>query len=348
MSTIKQVAQLAGVSIGTVSHVITGSVPVSKRLRSKVQAAIVELGYYPNHIARSLKTNRSRTLGIIVPDMTIPFFPRVIRGAEAAALERSYSLFAVNSDDNGTRQKELLSLLRSQRVEGILLVVAKGAATISQISELMESGVSLVCLDRMPEGLKVDSVSVDNSAAAEMGVSHLLSMGHRSIAIVTGSLALRNEQERLHGYQVAIRRAGIKLEKKLIWEGNFQPEDVAAMCREQLCNMQEQPTAIFSTNGPTGLGVLRALRDCQLQTPGDISFVTFDELIADDVFKPAVTAVVQPAYEIGFRAAEILLKRIEEGHERRAAINVRLPARLEIRETSCFVKSRMERSRTRA
>lgn len=348
MSTIKQVAQLAGVSIGTVSHVITGSVPVSKHLRSKVQAAIVELGYYPNHIARSLKTSRSRTLGIIVPDMTIPFFPRVIRGAEAAALERNYSLFAVNSDDNASRQKELLSLLRSQRVEGILLVVAKGAATISQISELMKSGVSLVCLDRMPEGLKVDSVSVDNSSAAEMGVSHLISRGHRSIAIVTGSLALRNEQERLHGYQVAIRRAGIKLDKKLIWEGNFQPEDVAAMCRERLCNAREQPTAIFSTNGPTGLGVLRALRDCHLQTPGDISFVTFDELIADDVFKPAVTAVVQPAYEIGFRAAEILLKRIEEGHKRGAPITVRLPAKLEIRETSGFVKSRMERSSSRA
>ena len=149
MSTIKQVARLAGVSIGTVSHVITGSVPVSKRLRSKVQAAIVELGYYPNHIARSLKTNRSRTLGIIVPDMTIPFFPRVIRGAEAAALERSYSLFAVNSDDNGTRQKELLSLLRSQRVEGILLVVAKGAVSCLQCrGESIRAGETLLGVGR--------------------------------------------------------------------------------------------------------------------------------------------------------------------------------------------------------
>ena len=128
MSTIKQVAELAGVSIGTVSHVITGSVPVSKRLRTKVQAAILELDYYPNHVARSLKTSKTRTLGIVVPDLTIPFFPRVIRGAEEAALERRYSLIAVNSDDNAGRERELLSLLRSQRVEGILLVVAAGAA----------------------------------------------------------------------------------------------------------------------------------------------------------------------------------------------------------------------------
>src|SRR6266853_473501 len=117
MSTIKEVADLAGVSIGTVSHVLTGSIPVSHRLRSKVEAAIRELDYHPNHVARSLKTSKTRTLGIIVPDMTIPYFPKVIRGAESAAAERGYTLIAVNSDDNEARQKELLSLLRSQRVE---------------------------------------------------------------------------------------------------------------------------------------------------------------------------------------------------------------------------------------
>lgn len=344
MSTIKEVAERAGVSIGTVSHVITGTVQVSKRLRLKVQAAIDELDYYPNHIARSLKTSKTRALGIIVPDMTIPFFPRVIRGAEAAALQRNYSLIAVNSDDNSAREKELLSLLRSQRVEGILLVVAAGIAPITQISGIEDSGVWLVCLDRIPEGLHVDSVSVDNLAAADLGVSHLISMGHRSISIVTGPLALRNEQERLQGYQKALRRAGFKLQDRLIWEGNFRPEDVAALCRERLDNARERPAAVFSTNGPTGLGVLRALRDCHLKTPGDIGFVTFDELTVDDLFTPSVTAVVQPAYEIGFRAAEILIQRIE-GY-RGGRITARLPAKLEIRESSGLVRSRVARSRT--
>src|SRR5215470_14967901 len=124
MPSIKKVAEVAGVSVGTVSHVITGSVPVSEPLRRKVHAAIRKLNYHPNHVARSLKTNKTRTLGIIVPDMTIPYFPRVIRGAETAALKRGYTLIAVNSDDDGDRQRDLLSLLRSQRVEGILLVVA--------------------------------------------------------------------------------------------------------------------------------------------------------------------------------------------------------------------------------
>jgi DNA-binding LacI/PurR family transcriptional regulator len=345
MSTIKEVAELAGVSIGTVSHVITGSVPVSKRLHSKVQNAIRELDYYPNHIARSLKTSKTRTLGIIVPDLTVPFFPRVIRGAETAALQANYSLIAVNSDDNRSREKDLLSLLRSQRVQGILLVVAGGTTPIAPVSGMKDSGISLVCLDRIPDGLETDSVSVDNFAAADMGVSHLISMGHRSIAIVTGSLALRNEQDRLQGYQKALHRAGFKLQNKLIREGNFRTEDVAAICRERLSDPRERPTAVFSTNGPTGLGVMRALRDCHLKTPGDIGFVTFDELTVDDLFTPSVTTVVQPAYEIGFRAAEILIKRIEGFGG--GPITARLPAKLEIRESSGVGRARAIRSRNR-
>jgi DNA-binding LacI/PurR family transcriptional regulator len=347
MSTIKQVAELAGVSIGTVSHVITGSVPVSKRLRGKVHAAIRELDYSPNHVARSLKTSKTRTLGIVVPDLTIPFFPRVIRGAEAAALQRNYSLVAVNSDDNAAREKELLSLLRSQRVEGILLVVAARAAPITEGYGIRDSGVSLVYLDRIPDGLQGDSVSVDSLAAADMGTSHLISMGHRSIAIVTGSLLLRNEQERLQGYQQALRRAGLKVQDELIWEGNFHPEDVAGICQARLRNSRERPTALFSTNGPTGLGVLRALRECHLKTPGDIGFVTFDELTIDNLFTPSVTAVVQPAYEIGFRAAEILIMRIEGGPVRGRPITARLPAKLEIRQSSRFVRPRAGQSRAR-
>src|SRR5579864_4211024 len=141
MSTIKEVADLAGVSIGTVSHVLTGSIPVSPRLRTKVEAAIRELDYHPNHVARSLKTSKTRTLGIVVPDMTIPYFPKVIRGAETAARQRGYSLIAVNSDDSGERQKELMSLLRSQRVEGILLVMAAAPTPLNQITRMLEAGV---------------------------------------------------------------------------------------------------------------------------------------------------------------------------------------------------------------
>src|SRR5450432_2456180 len=174
MPTIKEVADLAGVSVGTVSHVITGSVPVSEPLRIKVQAAIEELDYHPNHVARSLKTSKTRTLGIIVPDLTISFFPQIIRGAETAARERGYSLIAVNSTDDAERQQELLSLLRSQRVEGILLIAAAAPTPVNQILRLIESGVPVVCVDRIPDRIQVDSVCVDDIGAAAMGVDHLI------------------------------------------------------------------------------------------------------------------------------------------------------------------------------
>ncbi len=337
MPTIKEVADLAGVAVGTVSHVINGSVPVSDELKRKVQAAIRELDYHPNHVARSLKTSRTRTLGIIVPDMTIPYFPQVIRGAEAAARTRDYSLIAVNSDDNPVRQKELLSLLRSQRVEGILLAVSAGPTPLAQISRIMSAGIRVVCVDRIPDRLPVDSVSVEDVSAAELGIDHLLAMGHQRIAIVTGPLSLKNERQRLLGYHQALERAGLRADPDLIWEGNILTDDVTAMCQERLRDPATRPDAIFATNGPTGLGVLRALHESGLRTPEDMALVTFDELTVDDLFRPAVTTVVQPAYEIGYRAAEILLTRIHNGDgEAEEAMTIRLPATLKVRDSSRF------------
>jgi DNA-binding LacI/PurR family transcriptional regulator len=334
LPTIKRVAKLAGVSVGTVSHVITGSVPVTEPLRLKVEAAIRELNYHPNHVARSLKTSKTRTLGIVIPDMTIPFFPQVIKGAEASARERGYVCIAVNSGDDGERQKELLSLLRSQRVEGILLVVASGPTPQTQISRILESGIPIVCLDRVPDRLRVDSVSVENSDAARMGLEHLLAMGHRQIAIATGPLALRNERQRLLGCKCAFEIVGMQIDENLVWEGNLRVEDVAAMCRERLAYRGARPQAIFCTNGPTALGALRAMRECGLETPRDIAFATFDELTIDELFLPSITTIVQPAYDIGFRAAELLLTRIDGEPADGTPITVRLPAILKIRDSS--------------
>ena len=336
MPTIKEVAELAGVSVGTVSHVITRSVHVSDPLRLKVEAAIRNLDYHPNHVARSLKTSRTRTLGIIVPDMTISFFPQVIRGAETAARQRGYSLIAVNSTDSSERQSELLSLLRSQQVEGILLVIAAATTPTNQMTRMIEAGIPVVCVDRVPEKVKVDSISVEDVSAAEMAVDHLIAMGYRRIAVVTGPVSLKNEQRRLLGYEKSLKRAKLRRVDSLIWHGNLRPEDVEVMCRDRLSDAANLPDAIFSTNGPTALGALRGLRDCGLRVPEDIGFATFDDLTqVDDIFRPGITTVVQPAYDMGFRAAEILLERIGQGKNQNGALfTVRLPATLKVRESS--------------
>jgi DNA-binding LacI/PurR family transcriptional regulator len=334
MPSIKKVAEVAGVSVGTVSHVITGSVPVSEPLRLKVQAAIKDLNYHPNHVARSLKTSKTRTLGIMVPDLTISFYPQVIRGAETAARDHGYSLIAVNSTEDFERQKELLSLLRSQRVEGILLVIAAAPTPLNQITRTIEAGIPIVCVDRVPDRVPVDSVSVEDLDAAQMGVEHLIAMGSRRIAIVTGPITLKNERRRLQGYRQALQDAGIEIDDELIWQGNLRTDDVNEICRERLASKKRRPDAVFATNGPTALGVLRAFRDCGIETPRDIAFAAFDELVVDDLFSPSITTIVQPAYDIGFRAAEILLERIEGEGTQAPPATVRLPATLKVRASS--------------
>ncbi len=309
MATQRELARLAGVSAGTVSNVISGSTRVSEVSRKKVLAAIQSLHYRPNLIARSLKTNRTNTLGIVVPDITIPFFPKIVRGAESAARERGYFLVVLDSQGSHELEVDMMALLR-QRVDGILLVTAGDYQWSEQSVAEIASGPPVVCVDRLPEGFESDSVCVDDFGAAELGVKHLISQGYREIAIMTGPLTLTNEQERLRGYRQALKDAGIRLKPGLIWSSSFEREEIEAVCRRKMRAAKERPGALFATNGVTGIGALRALYELGLSTPEDIGFATIDELIAEDLFRPRITSVVQPTYEIGYRAVEVLLDRI--------------------------------------
>jgi LacI family transcriptional regulator len=192
----------------------------------------------------------------------------------------------------------------------------------------------MVCLDRIPDRVPVDSVSVEDEEAAEMGVTHLIERGARRIALATGPPALKNERRRLQGYKQALHKAGIPPDDSLIWQGNLRSGEVTDICRQGLVSPDVRPQAVFCTNGPTALGVLRALRDLGREIPRDIAFATFDELAVEDLFSPSITTVVQPAYDIGFKAAQILLDRIEGRTEDGTPITVRLPATLKVRESS--------------
>jgi DNA-binding LacI/PurR family transcriptional regulator len=332
--TQKELAKLAGVSSGTVSNVISGATGVSERSRQKVLEAIRLLNYQPNLIARSLRTNRTRTLGIVIPDITIPFFPKIIRGAECAARERGYFLIVLDSEGSRERESDMIALLRAQRVEGILLVTAGGQEMSPERSAALTSDFPVVCLDRLPANLDVDSVCVDDCGAAEMAISHLLEMGHREIAIITGPLTLDNEGERLRGYKRALGAAGLPIREQLIWSGSFEQAHVDKLCRAGLHRASNRASALFATNGVTGLAALRSLYSLGLSTPGDLAFVTFDEITAEDFFRPGITSVVQPTFNMGFRAAEVLLKRIEAESPDSRREKVRLSATLTIRESS--------------
>jgi len=341
MATIKEVAKRAKVSVGTVSNVVTGAIPVSPRLRARVLAAIRHLAYHPDHVARSLKLRRTKMLGMVVSDITNPFFSQMVRGAEDAALQRNYLLLTFNTDDKVERERQVLSVLRARRVDGILLVVAPSKGRPSHIAETLRFGTPIVCLDRLPPRVRVDSVTVDNVQAARECVQHLLALGHRRIGILTGSMALQTARERLQGYEQALKEAGVAINRELICEGDFRSESGYRLGRELLAR-SARPTAIFVSNAMMTIGVMKAVEDSGLLCPRDIAIATFDELPLADAFRPHLTAVAQPAYSIGEKGAELLIQRIEAKCGG-APIEIRLPTELRIRESTIGFLSHLER-----
>lgn len=340
MSTIREIAKRAGVSTGTVSNVLTGTVPVSPRRRERVLAAIRASNYQPNHVARSLKLRRTRMLGMIISDITNPFFSQMVRGAEDAALKRNYLLLTFNTDDKVEREKQVLAVLRQRRVDGVLLVVAPSNHRQTHILDALSSGIPIVCLDRVPPKIRVDSVTVDNVGGARECVRHLLDIGHQRVAIFTGSLALQTARERLQGFKLALKDAGRTLDPSLVYEGDFRADSGYALASVMLAG-PNRPTALFISNGLMALGALKALYDSGLRCPQDLAIATFDDLPLVEVLHPPLTAVAQPAYSIGYKGAEILIQRIETKGDHRSNVKIRFPTELKIRESTIGFKGPM-------
>jgi len=331
MPTIVEVAKHARVSIATVSNVIRGTRRVSPMLRERVETAIRDLDYSPNEIARSLKVKQTRMLALVLPDITNPFFPEIIRGAEDTAFERGYFLVTANTDEQIGRERRIVSALRSYRVDGILLASAPGKDS-SHIRSIMKGGISIVCLDRTVSGIKTDAVLLDNVRGGRECVRHLIQGGHSSIAIITGSLALQTGLERLRGYEEALRESDIEIDRSLVFEGDFRDQSGYRLGKE-LLRRRPRPTAIFVCNGVMTLGVLNAFEELGVRCPEDIALATFDDLAADRSFHPHLTAVVQPGYEMGARAATILMDRVE-GKLTNEPLVVRIVPTLVVREST--------------
>jgi LacI family transcriptional regulator, galactose operon repressor len=309
MSTIVEVAKRASVSIATVSNVIRGTKRVSPDLQERVRAAIRELDYSPNAIARGLKVKQTRMLGMVLPDITNPFFPGIIRGAEDTAFDRDYFLVTANTDEQIGRERRLLGALRSYRADGILLASAPGS-DVSHIRRTIKSGVSVVFLDRLVAGVEGDAVLLDNVKGARECVRHLLQLGHRRIAIITGPHTLQNARERLQGYEEALRESDVNLDSALIFEGDYRLESGHRLAK-QLLRDRSDASALFVCNGVMTVGVLNAFEEAGLHSPRDMSLATFDDLTLDPSSHSHLTAVVQPSYEMGSRAATLLMDRIE-------------------------------------
>jgi LacI family transcriptional regulator len=333
VATIKDVARRAKVSLGTVSHVLGGRVPVSAELRERVDRAIRELDYHPNQNARNLKSRRTGTLGMVISDITNPFFPLMVRGAEDAALKSGYLLTVIDTDDQLERERSVFSVLRVRQMEGVLVVVSPQSGPAGHLKNTLEAGVPVVCLDRVPAGVSIDSVVVDNLKGALMCMRHLIAMGHRRIAFLGGSPGLQTARDRLRGWRMGLEEAGIEAGPELLREGDFRMESGYRLAKD-LCLGRRTPTALFASNGMMGLGALKAFEELGLRCPEDVALAVFDDVPAADVLRPHLTVVSQPAYQIGRRGAELLIGRLSGAIASKRPVVITLEPELIVREST--------------
>ncbi|HEX6557650.1 MAG TPA: LacI family DNA-binding transcriptional regulator [Ktedonobacteraceae bacterium] len=330
-ATIKDVAAHAGVSVATVSAVINRNKYVSPNLAQRVQESITALGYERNSLAQSLKKQTSQTIGLIVSDITNPFFTSVVRGVENVANARGYSLILGNSDEDLKKEMSYMHLLESKRADG--LIVAFTLGNHEYLRSWPAHRLPLVGIDRLPDDdVSIDAVLIDNVAGARHAVEHLIALGHERIGIVTGIAGITTTEERLIGYQRALAAHGIPLDPALIVEGNSRIDGGERAALQLLTREAVRPTALFVTSGLMIISALQAINQLGLRCPEDIALVGFDDFEWASVMYPRLTTVSQPTYEIGQKAAQLLFERLEN---RDAAPQViRLQPQLIIRESS--------------
>lgn len=306
--TLQDVGRRAGVSAMTVSRVINGRGGVNADTQTKVEEAIEALDYVPNRIARGLTSQKTATIGLIVPDVVNPFFSAVVRGAEATARRAGYRVLLCNSEGDLRLEREYIEDLVSHRVEGLLLAPANDQSRHS-VFPLLRRGFPIVLIDRALPNLDCDLIVSDSASGSRRLVEHLLAVGHRDIAHVTDADETSTGRERLKGYQDALASAGIPYREEFVLRTTV---DLIGGYRatQQVLAMDSPPTAIFTVNNMTAVGAMKALRERGLSVPQDMALVCFDDVEHLAVLSPFLTVIDQPAETFGKLGAQLLLERI--------------------------------------
>jgi LacI family transcriptional regulator len=335
MTTVKDVARLAGVAPITVSRVINNADYIRDDTRERVMAAINQLGYVPNKVARSLRSNQTSMLALVLTDITNPFFTTVARGVEDAANAAGFNLILCNTDESEAKQENYLQILLERRVDGILLVPA--CSNLEPVQLIQRLDIPVVVLDRQLPGRLADVVRCDSEGGAYQLTRLLIQNGHNQIAILSGPSSVSTAEDRVKGYQRALREFGLELLDEFVYYGQFTLESGYQMTQQAL-NAIPRPTALLAGNNFIAIGALKALKDLHLSVPEDIAVVGFDDLPSTIVVDPILTAAAQPAYEMGRQGAELLLSRLT-GSGPREIQEIILPIEIIVRQSSGTILS---------
>lgn len=313
MATIRDVAKRADVSISTVSLAFNGSGPVSPETKKKIWNAAKAVGYTPNPLAQSLKRGHTRLIGMVVGDVSNPFFGRLLKEVERLALERDHLVIVSDSGTDPARELAILEHLSAQRVAGIILT--PHGHTPKYIESIRKLEMPMVMIDHKVDGVVADFVATDNVLASAMLTEHIIRFGHKRVAHIAGRTGLWTADQRLLGFRNTMAAAGIEVDEDLIADGDYEGER-AYECAMRLLTSAIRPTAIVAANNVMALGALQAINDLGFKCPNDISLVSIDDVPWSNVIQPRITMVVQPIHEIARIATEYLLERINLRNDR--------------------------------
>jgi LacI family transcriptional regulator/LacI family repressor for deo operon, udp, cdd, tsx, nupC, and nupG len=311
MASMNDIARKAGVSIATVSRVLNNNGNVNEVTRAKVLKAIKDLKYHPSRVAKRLrsKSASSNMLGVLIPDIQNPFYVDVLRGIEETAYTRNYAIIMCNYGQDEKKEKLYLEILESEAIDGLIAAPAREDDPL--LKKMVREGLPVVCVDRGLEGVDVDTVVVDNREGAFRAVDFLFQSGYKRIAYISGLPSIPTSRQREMGYRDAHQHNQLAVDEDLIKHGDSKYDSGLNLCRE-LLRMQDPPDAILAGNNLITLGALETIHKMGWKVPGDIAIVGFDDMIWSNSLNPPLSAVRQPAWEIGKRAGELLIQRIEE------------------------------------
>lgn len=328
---INVVAQKAQVSRTTISRVLNNSPLVRQETAEKIRRVIEELGYQPSELARGLRMNETKTIGVIVSNILNPFFTGMVRGIEDVANHSDYNIVLCNTDENQEKEQQYLKTLLSKRVDGLIVASTGLQNDYSQI----EGKVPVVFVDRRSGGNGIhtcDTILVDNRGGSFRVVEHLIKQGYRRIAIITGSNIGTTGFERLQGYKEALIAYGIKVDDSLIKIGDFLGHTAFQQAQDLLLQTP-RCDAIFAANNIILMGTLKALTEQKVNCPSEIGIVAFDNMEWMEYCNPRFTVVVQPTYQMGATAMQMLLERLNSV-EALPPREIVLPVTLQVRDSS--------------
>ncbi len=306
--TIEDVAKRANVSIATVSRVINNQGGVRKVTEERILNAINELGYIRSALARSMKRKETNTIGIIVPDIKNPFFPLVVAGIEQKAREKGYFTILSSTNESPNVEEDIVKIFIERGVDGVIITTANESG--DHIKLLQDQHIPIVAIDRAIKKFDVDTVLVDNVSGSYHAIQHLILQGHKRIAIICGPLTTTPGSERLLGYKKALEEYNLPIDESLIIQGDFM-EGSGYKATQELYDLKDRPTAIFSSNNLMTIGCMKALMDIEWKLGEEVSFIGFDDVDIATFMKPRLSVVSRPMNTLGEMAFQFLYERMQ-------------------------------------